>query len=301
MNETISLPPIPPLLPVAPPPLPSLPADLLFTGRRSEFTRLVTRGALLELVTLGFYRFWLATDMRRHLWSHTSVNGDAPEYTGTAKELLIGFLFALAILVPIYLVYFLHRPRSRTAAGLRQHPARPVLLPVRPVRDLSRAPLPADAHGLARRALLDDWLGLELCLARRPVGASRRSSRSALRCRGRAAALERYKMRHTSYGDLQGRFEATGWEFFKRGWWLWLLAWPAGCFRDSAALHLCGVQGDRVALVDLGHPHRRRALRVRSRRRRLDRPLLEGDRLERAVRRSFCRCGSARVRDRRCD
>ena len=65
------------------------------------------RGALLELVTLGFYRFWLATDMRRHLWSNTSVNGDAPEYTGTAKELLIGFLFALAILAPIYLIYFL--------------------------------------------------------------------------------------------------------------------------------------------------------------------------------------------------
>ena len=65
------------------------------------------RGALLELVTLGFYRFWLATDIRRHLWSHTSVDGDAPEYTGTAKELLIGFLFAMAILVPIYLVYFL--------------------------------------------------------------------------------------------------------------------------------------------------------------------------------------------------
>ena len=65
------------------------------------------RGALLELVTLGFYRFWLATDMRRHLWSNTAVGGDAAEYTGTAKELLIGFLFALAILAPIYLVYFL--------------------------------------------------------------------------------------------------------------------------------------------------------------------------------------------------
>ena len=64
------------------------------------------RGAALELVTLGFYRFWLATDMRRHLWSHTAVDGDTAEYTGTAKELLIGFLFALAILVPIYLVYF---------------------------------------------------------------------------------------------------------------------------------------------------------------------------------------------------
>ncbi len=41
------------------------------------------------------------------------------------------------------------------------------------------------------------------------------------------AALERYKMRHTGYGDLQGRFEGTGWELFKRSWHLWLLAWPS--------------------------------------------------------------------------
>ncbi len=34
-------------------------------------------------------------------------------------------------------------------------------------------------------------------------------------------------MRHTSYGDLQGSFEGTGGSFFKQGWWLWLLAWPA--------------------------------------------------------------------------
>src|ERR1700730_12143766 len=80
---------------------------IVFSGRRSVFDRLVVRGAMLDLVTVGFYRFWLATDMRRHLWSHTSVDGDAPEYTGTGKELLIGFLFALAILAPIYLVYFL--------------------------------------------------------------------------------------------------------------------------------------------------------------------------------------------------
>jgi uncharacterized membrane protein YjgN (DUF898 family) len=38
----------------------------------------------------------------------------------------------------------------------------------------------------------------------------------------REAALERYKMRHSYYGDLQGSFAATGWDFFKRGWWLWL-------------------------------------------------------------------------------
>src|SRR5260370_1067216 len=31
----------------------------------------------------------------------------------------------------------------------------------------------------------------------------------------RNAALERYKMRHSFYGDLQGSFEGRGWEFFK--------------------------------------------------------------------------------------
>ena len=41
------------------------------------------------------------------------------------------------------------------------------------------------------------------------------------------ASLERYKMRHTSYGNLQGRFEGTGGALFKKVWWLWLLMWPS--------------------------------------------------------------------------
>ena len=94
-------------LPVSSVPLVPAPKGIVFTGERPEFRKLVTRGAWLELLTLGFYRFWLATDMRRHLWSHTSVDGDAAEYTGTTKELFLGFLFALAILAPIYLLYFL--------------------------------------------------------------------------------------------------------------------------------------------------------------------------------------------------
>ena len=36
-----------------------------------------------------------------------SLDGDALEYNGRARELLIGFLFALAILMPIYFVNFL--------------------------------------------------------------------------------------------------------------------------------------------------------------------------------------------------
>ena len=87
--------------------IPAAVAELSFSGDRGEFRQLVTRGAGLELVTVGFYRFWLATDIRRHLWSNTIIDGDAAEYTGRGRELLIGFLFALAILVPIYLAYFL--------------------------------------------------------------------------------------------------------------------------------------------------------------------------------------------------
>src|ERR1700761_7476363 len=83
------------------------PADVSFLGDRGEFRELVMRGAGLELITVGFYRFWLATDIRRQLWSNTLIDGDAAEYTGRGRELLLGFLFALAIIVPVYLAYFI--------------------------------------------------------------------------------------------------------------------------------------------------------------------------------------------------
>jgi uncharacterized membrane protein YjgN (DUF898 family) len=52
-------------------------ARAAFTGENGEFRGLVARGASLELVTFGFYRFWLATNIRRHLWSNSSVAGEA--------------------------------------------------------------------------------------------------------------------------------------------------------------------------------------------------------------------------------
>ena len=60
------------------------------------------KGAALLLVTLGIYRFWLMTDVRRFLWSNTEIAGETLEYDGLATELLLGFLFAIAILIPIY-------------------------------------------------------------------------------------------------------------------------------------------------------------------------------------------------------
>jgi uncharacterized membrane protein YjgN (DUF898 family) len=204
-----------------PPPLPPVP--VAFTGQRGVFFRLVARGAALELVTVGFYRFWLATDIRRHLWSHTEIDGDAAEYTGRGKELLLGFLFALAILVPIYLAYLLvsiEVERVNAFGGL------PLVLAFyafgqfaiyrarryRLTRTIWRGVrfwMDGSGWAYAGRALL--W-GVLVILT------------LGLALPWREAAMERYKMRHSHYGDLQGSFEGRGLEFFKQAWWLWLCA-----------------------------------------------------------------------------
>ncbi|MCK1722462.1 YjgN family protein [Bradyrhizobium sp. 141] len=204
-----------------PPPLP--PTGVDFTGNRSEFRKLVTKGAMLELVTFGFYRFWLVTDIRRHLWANTAVDGDAAEYTGRAKELLVGFLFALAILVPIYLAYFLIGIEFERWQGFASVPlfigfyafgqfaifrARRYRL-TRTVWRGVRFWMDGSGWAYSFRAML--W-GLLVFLT------------LGLALPWREAALERYKMQHTHYGDLRGDFEGDGWTFFKRAWWLWLLS-----------------------------------------------------------------------------
>jgi uncharacterized membrane protein YjgN (DUF898 family) len=207
-------------VPAHPPPLP---AQMSFSGNRGEFFHLVTRGAGLEFVTFGFYRFWLATDIRRHLWSNTHIDGDGAEYTGRGKELLIGFLIALAIIVPVYLAYFI--------AGLEAER----------VQAFASFPLVAFFYVLgqfaiyrARRYRLTRtvWRGVRFWMSGSGWSYAARATlwgllmllTLGLLLPWRAAALERYKMRHSYYGDLQGSFEGRGWEFFKRGWWLWPLA-----------------------------------------------------------------------------
>jgi uncharacterized membrane protein YjgN (DUF898 family) len=214
--------------------VPSVPSNapasgVTFDGKRSDFRRLVMRGALLELVTVGFYRFWLATDMRRHLWSHTSVGGDAPEYTGTAKELLIGFLFALAILVPIYLVYFFIGIEAERWQEFASFPLIAFFYLF-----TQFAMYRARRYRLTRTV----WRGVRFWMAGSGWSYAWRAAlwgvfvtvTLGLALPWRTAALERYKMKHTSYGNLQGRFDATGGEFFKQAWHLWLLTWPAAIF-----------------------------------------------------------------------
>lgn len=217
MNQMQWAPLGPPLPPPVPPPLP-----VAFTGKRRDFFELVKRGAGLELVTLGFYRFWLLTDIRRHLWSNTLVDGDAAEYTGRGKELLIGFLVALAILMPIYLGYFLI---GLEAERLKAFASIPLIVFFYLFGQF--AIYRARRYRLTRTV----WRGVRFWMSGSGWIYALRASlwgllvavTLGLALPWRTAALERYKMRHSYYGDLQGSFEGRGWEFFKRGWWLWLL------------------------------------------------------------------------------
>src|SRR5579863_8464034 len=73
-----------------------------FLGNEAAYWRLRIKGAGLLMLTLGIYRFWFATDVRRYLWSSTEIGGETLEYTGLATELLGGFLLAIAIVGPLY-------------------------------------------------------------------------------------------------------------------------------------------------------------------------------------------------------
>ena len=74
-----------------------------FHGRSGEIFGIFIVNLLLTIVTLGFYRFWGKTRLRRYLWNHMSVGGDRLEYTGTGKELFIGFLIVVfLVLLPLF-------------------------------------------------------------------------------------------------------------------------------------------------------------------------------------------------------
>ncbi len=97
---------------LAPPPvfgkvgLPSEPEELKFSYvPRSGLWKLMFVNLLLNIVTLGFYRFWAKTNIRRHVWSCVHINGEPLEYTGTGKEKFMGFLIVFGtVLLPFILI-----------------------------------------------------------------------------------------------------------------------------------------------------------------------------------------------------
>ena len=88
-----------------------VPGDAVrFDGSWTEFAPIAFTNLLLIIVTLGIYRFWATVRERRYLWDRTSFIDDRLEWAGTGKELFIGFLLAmLVIVVPYFAAAFAAR------------------------------------------------------------------------------------------------------------------------------------------------------------------------------------------------
>ncbi len=227
-----------------------------FLGKETAYWRLRIKGAALLMLTLGLYRFWFATDVRRFLWSNTEIAGDTLEYTGLATELVVGFLLAVAILVPLYTVFGI--------AALELTPRAPLLLVAglitiallgefalyrarryRLTRTVFRG-VQFDQHGAAWRYALYAVLWWSLAIV--TLG---------LAYPWAQASLQRFKMAHTCYGDLAGSFVGKGATLFLRGLPLWLavvgplmLAFFAlGALIDWTALNAAVTQGDQATLA----------------------------------------------------
>jgi len=74
---------------------------LVYDGSTGELFVLWLKILGLNIITLGFYRFWGRTRFRKYLWSHVSLLGERLEYDGTGLELFLRFLVALVIFVPL--------------------------------------------------------------------------------------------------------------------------------------------------------------------------------------------------------
>lgn len=73
-----------------------------YFGQGSPLFWLVMKTSFLTLITLGIYRFWAKTRIRKYIWSATAAAEDSFEYTGTGIEKFLGFLVAIVVLA-IYL------------------------------------------------------------------------------------------------------------------------------------------------------------------------------------------------------
>lgn len=60
--------------------------------------RIAVPNLLLTVVTLGIYRFWATTRERQYLWSQTQFIDERLEWTGTGKELFIGFIMVFFLI-----------------------------------------------------------------------------------------------------------------------------------------------------------------------------------------------------------
>ena len=69
------------------------PSSLLtYAGSTGQIYKIWFKNLLFMIITFGIYRAWAKVRIRKYLWAHTSIDGDAFHYTGTGGELFRGYM-----------------------------------------------------------------------------------------------------------------------------------------------------------------------------------------------------------------
>ncbi|HYM30891.1 MAG TPA: DUF898 family protein [Candidatus Cybelea sp.] len=173
---------------------------------------LLLKNYALTLVTLGIYRFWAKTAVRRYFWSSIRIADEPLEYTGRGIELFIGFLIVLAVLIVFAVlnsaIKFLAQTDPISAAVLQVVYLIVLIVLVQVAMFRARRYRLSRTRWRGIRCGQDGstwrYLGIFLLyslLGIVTLGISTPWAR---------VALERYKMVHTRFGDRYFAFEASG-------------------------------------------------------------------------------------------
>ncbi len=79
---------------------------LHYEGRLEMVYKIWLVNLFLNIVTLGIYSFWGKTRLRRYIAGSFLLDGDIFEYSGTGKELFLGFLKAIPLFILAYGPFF---------------------------------------------------------------------------------------------------------------------------------------------------------------------------------------------------
>ena len=80
---------------------------LAFTGGVLEYYGVVILNALLTMITLGIYAPWAKVRKQRYFFSHTEFLDEGFQYLATGKQLFIGRIVAIIILVALSVAEFI--------------------------------------------------------------------------------------------------------------------------------------------------------------------------------------------------
>jgi uncharacterized membrane protein YjgN (DUF898 family) len=78
---------------------------ITYDGQTGQVYKIWLLNIVMNIFTLGIYSFWGKTRLRQYVAGAFKLNKDRFEYTGTGKELFIGFLKAMLIFLVLYLPF----------------------------------------------------------------------------------------------------------------------------------------------------------------------------------------------------